>query len=48
MIVNGLHRGENAELVSIDIDNFCASLKLQESGTIVNKVDYADFSKLSV
>ena len=47
MILNGAHRGELATLDSVDIDNFCATVKLESTGELVDKVDYGDICKLA-
>lgn len=45
LIVNGKYRGETAELIKIDVDNFQGHLKLEEDDLIV-QVPYEHFSKL--
>eukprot|EP01116_Phalansterium_solitarium_P022759 TRINITY_DN7635_c0_g1_i2.p3 TRINITY_DN7635_c0_g1~~TRINITY_DN7635_c0_g1_i2.p3 ORF type:complete len:184 (+),score=38.00 TRINITY_DN7635_c0_g1_i2:1102-1653(+) len=48
LILNGAHRGEEASLVSIKADKFCALLRL-ESGArhgLQIEVEYEDFSKI--
>lgn len=44
-IVNGAYRGQEATLQSINVDKFCATLKLK-TGVIAEDVDYENFSKL--
>ena len=47
-IVNGAYRGEYADLVSLNVDKFYATLKIVHGAyneRIVEKVDYEDFSK---
>ncbi|OQR70080.1 DNA/RNA-binding protein KIN17-like, partial [Tropilaelaps mercedesae] len=44
-IVNGPYRGHEATLQRIDVDKFCATLKLN-TGAVVQGVDYEYFSKL--
>lgn len=45
-IVNGLNRGKIATLVRVDVDNFCAQLRVDKTGEIMERVGYDDFSKL--
>jgi DNA/RNA-binding protein KIN17 len=50
LMVNGRGRGSEGELLRIDVDNFCASIKVatgKMQGTTLEKVDYEDFSKLA-
>lgn len=44
-IVNGPYCGQEATLQSINVDKFCATLKLN-TGSVVENVDYEYFSKL--
>ena len=45
LVVNGKYRGEEGTLVSLDIDKFCAKVKLKEDGKITT-LPYEHFSKL--
>ncbi|GMI15861.1 hypothetical protein TrVE_jg5659 [Triparma verrucosa] len=47
MIVNGYGRGEEAELVEIKTEDYCANLKILETGELVKNVEYEDFSKMA-
>ena len=42
-IVNGPYIGQEATLVDIDIDRYCATLKLG-TGVVIRGVEYEDFS----
>jgi DNA/RNA-binding protein KIN17 len=46
LICNGYGRGEKCELLEIKIDDFCGVLKVLETGEVLDKVEYEDFSKL--
>ena len=45
LILNGQLRGQQAELRDLDVDNFCAKLKVIETGEKL-RLPYEDFSKL--
>jgi DNA/RNA-binding protein KIN17 len=45
-ILNGTGRGKKAKVVSLNPDRYRATLKM-EDGTVLEKVDYADFSKMA-
>ncbi len=47
LVVNGRYRGEDGTLESIDVDNFCAEIRLAEDGKRV-RLPYEHFSKLHV
>lgn len=49
LFVNGMHVGEQAELLALDVDAFSAKLRLltgPSRGLVVTGVDYADFCKV--
>ncbi|KAL5706161.1 DNA/RNA-binding protein kin17 [Ranunculus cassubicifolius] len=49
-IVNGAYRGENARLISVDIDNFCAKVQIEKglyNGRVLQAVSYEDICKLA-
>jgi DNA/RNA-binding protein KIN17 len=46
-ILKGEYRGEKAKLVSTDKKRCQATLKLVEDGTVLEKVDFEDFSQLA-
>ena len=46
-ILNGRGRGEKAKLVSVKKAKYLATLELLSDGTILKKVDFADFSKMA-
>ncbi|XP_003739179.1 DNA/RNA-binding protein KIN17-like, partial [Galendromus occidentalis] len=45
-IVNGPYNGQEATLQDIDVDRYCATLKLK-TGVVEKGVEHEDFSKLS-
>jgi len=45
LVLNGQLRGKQAELRDLDVDNFCAKLKVIETGEKL-RLPYEDFSKL--
>jgi len=45
LVLNGPHRGEEVKLTSLDIDNFCAEVKLNIDGYTV-RLPYEHFSKI--
>lgn len=50
LIVNGAYRGMKALLESIDVKNFCATVKIDQGltrGRVLEKVPYEDISKLA-
>ncbi|KAG5185239.1 antigenic determinant of recA protein [Tribonema minus] len=50
LIVNGRCRGSIAELLALDVDNFCARVRVvdgPQKGTELPKVDYENISKLA-
>lgn len=49
-IVNGAYRGENARLLAIDTDNFCAKVQIEKGiydGRVLKAVEYEDICKLA-
>ncbi|KAL7120877.1 hypothetical protein ACP275_02G149200 [Erythranthe tilingii] len=49
-IVNGAYRGENAKLVAIDTDKFCAKVVVEKGiydGRVLKAVEYEDICKLA-
>lgn len=44
-IVNGPGRGKRAKVVELSKKNYLATLKLLDEGTVLERVDYGDFSK---
>lgn len=44
-VVNGAHRGELATLKAIDVDNFCATIQLANTGELVKPVAYEYIAK---
>jgi DNA/RNA-binding protein KIN17 len=44
-IVNGPGRGKRAKVVELNKKNYLATLKLLDDGTVLERVDYGDFSK---
>ena len=50
LLVNGRARGARAELLSLDLDAFCASVRLlsgEHAGATLERVEYEDMSKLA-
>ena len=50
LIVNGRCRGETAELLSINQDAFCVTVKVdggEQRGRVLEKVEYEDICKLA-
>ncbi len=50
-IVNGGYRGETAVLQNLDVDNFCATVKLTTgptSGKVLSAMAYEDICKIHV
>jgi len=47
LVCNGYGRGEECELVEIKVDDFYAVLEIVETGEVLKKVEYEDFSKLN-
>jgi len=50
LIVNGAYRGETASLVSLQVDSFCANLKVDSGlhyGRLLSGIQYEDFSKFA-
>eukprot|EP01084_Bolivina_argentea_P278649 476129_1 len=50
LIVNGKGRGLKAELLSLDIDNFCASIQVKEgkyASSRLDRVDYEDICRVA-
>jgi DNA/RNA-binding protein KIN17 len=48
-IVNGAHRGATAQLLSLNVDEFCVAVKIVDgahAGCIVERVEYEDVCKL--
>jgi len=48
VFVNGAFRGERARLLSINVDRFCVSVKIdggQHAGRVVDGVEYEDVCK---
>uniref|UniRef100_A0A5S6R4H5 Kin17_mid domain-containing protein n=1 Tax=Trichuris muris TaxID=70415 RepID=A0A5S6R4H5_TRIMR len=48
MVVNGAYRGSKASLESIDVDGYCATIKIKEGptrGRVLENIDYEDISK---
>ncbi|KAK6119332.1 hypothetical protein DH2020_046931 [Rehmannia glutinosa] len=49
-IVNGAYRGENARLLAIDADKFCAKVQIEKGiydGRVLKAVEYEDICKLA-
>jgi len=49
-IVNGAYRGSAAKLLSIDVDRFCVSLRIEggtHGGRVLDGIEYEDVCKLS-
>lgn len=49
-IVNGAYRGENARLLAIDTDKFCAKVQIEKGiydGRVLKAVEYEDICKLA-
>ena len=46
-ILRGEHRGEKAKVMSLDKKKYRATLKLVDDGTLLEKVDFEDFSQLA-
>jgi len=46
-VVRGKYRGEEAELKSIEVDDFACTVKLSSTGKTVSGLDYADVCKLA-
>ncbi|CAN4105945.1 unnamed protein product [Withania somnifera] len=49
-IVNGAYRGENARLLAINTENFCAKVQIERGiydGKILKAIDYEDISKIA-
>ncbi|KZV28849.1 hypothetical protein F511_06283 [Dorcoceras hygrometricum] len=49
-IVNGAYRGENARLLSIDTERFCAKVRVEKGlydGRVLKAVEYEDLCKLA-
>ncbi|XP_033106526.1 DNA/RNA-binding protein KIN17-like isoform X2 [Anneissia japonica] len=50
LVLNGIHRGCQATLLSLDSEKFCVSIRLESGsmkGRVVNGVQYEDISKLA-
>jgi len=50
-VVNGAYRGATAQLLSINTDAFCVSLKIADgahAGRTVERVEYEEVCKLDV
>ncbi|RWR94377.1 DNA/RNA-binding protein KIN17-like protein [Cinnamomum micranthum f. kanehirae] len=48
-IVNGAYRGSNARLLSVDTENYCASVQIEKGiydGRVLQAVDYEDICKV--
>ncbi|KHJ40999.1 hypothetical protein D918_08886 [Trichuris suis] len=48
LVVNGAYRGLKATLESIDVDRYCATIRIKEGltrGRVVDNIDYEDISK---
>jgi hypothetical protein len=48
-IVNGAHRGATAQLLSLNVDEFCVSVKISDgahAGRVIDRVQYEDVCKL--
>eukprot|EP00967_Tisochrysis_lutea_P041101 scaffold49382_cov28-Tisochrysis_lutea.AAC.4 len=51
LIVNGAYRGSMAQLVSINMDDFCVAVKISDgvhAGRTVERVEYEDVCKLDI
>ncbi|KAH6833247.1 DNA/RNA-binding protein Kin17 [Perilla frutescens var. hirtella] len=49
-IVNGAYRGENARLLAVDTDKFCAKVQIEKGiydGRVLKAVEYEDICKLA-
>ncbi len=45
VVVNGPGRGEEAELLEIKVEDYCAKLRILETGDVIDRVEYEDFCK---
>jgi len=48
-IVNGANRGETGVLQSIDVDHFCATVKIDKgalNGKLIERIEYEDICKI--
>eukprot|EP00962_Isochrysis_galbana_P004251 scaffold1179_cov118-Isochrysis_galbana.AAC.6 len=48
-IVNGAHRGATAQLLSLNVDEFCVAVKISDgahAGRVIERVEYEDVCKL--
>eukprot|EP01102_Stenamoeba_stenopodia_P006257 TRINITY_DN1712_c0_g1_i2.p1 TRINITY_DN1712_c0_g1~~TRINITY_DN1712_c0_g1_i2.p1 ORF type:complete len:300 (-),score=85.37 TRINITY_DN1712_c0_g1_i2:91-990(-) len=49
-LVNGIHKGELATLLSVKVEDFCASVRLDtgpRTADVLNRVDYEDICKIN-